>query len=205
MLRRKYKHRGITLIQPGSRDWLEIKEICKLATEFSNEFEFSLKEGYKEYIEIGIKLMKSYSLSRFKYLHSNIYQRYELVDEIARDKYPDKTDALYKHYMKRVNQKIGWTATNIKDDCTKYVYFVRVRKEAEDIGIAWGVYIDAQFEGLEWANAIPDPSQMVGVKALERVMKFCYENNITLKPTGQKKIDFSKIKKQYVKGKNPNR
>ena len=193
-IRRKLNHRGLNLVKPGEKQWLEIKEICALATEFCQEFQLKLQEGYRVYCEMGIRLMKTYSIQRFKQLHATIFTRYESLNEIQGDKYPETTDKIYKHYLKRVHGKIGWTADNYKEDPTKYVYFVRVRKEAADVGLPWATYIDAQFAGLEWANAIPDPTQLVGLKAVERLMKYCYENDITTKPKGQKKIDFSKIR-----------
>lgn len=200
LIRRKFKHRGISLVRPGESQWLEIKEICSLATEFCEEFQLKLVDGYREYCQIGIGLMKTYSLQRFKQLHATIFSRYECMNEIQADKFPDTTGLIYKYYLKKVHEKMGWSANNFKEDPTKYVYFVRVRKEAESLGIKATTYVDAQFAGLEWANAMPDPSQMVGLKATERLMKYCYENDITTKPQGQKKIDFAKIK-QNGKGK----
>lgn len=199
LVRRKLKHRGIELIKPGERYWLELKEVCELATQFCNEFGLDLKIGYREYCEVGLKLMKSFSLSRFKQLHPKIYERYECLNEIQGDKFPDTTDAIYKYYLKKVGDRIGWTA-NLREDPTKYVYFVKIRKESQDLGILATTYVDAQFAGLEWANAIPDPTQMVGVKALDRLMKYCYENDITTKPKKNKRIDFSKIKNKHGKG-----
>jgi hypothetical protein len=149
---------------------------------------------------MGIKLMKTYSLQRFKQLHPTIFSRYEAILEIEGDKYPEKTKMIYSHYLKRIAERNGWSADNFKEDPTKYVYFVRVRKDSDSLGIPGDTYIDAQFAGLEWANAIPDPAQLVGLKATERLMKFCYENNITTKPQrNQPKIDFSKIKKKWQK------
>lgn len=204
LIRRKYKHRGIQLINPGDVQWLQIKEVCKLATEFCNEFQIALKEGYRIYCEMGIQLMKNYSLARFKNLHATIYQRYECMVEIQEDKWPQTTELIYSYYLKKVNEKIGWVSNNFKEDPTKYVYFVRVRKEAQQLNLKPQTYIDAQFAGLEWANAIPDPSQMIGLKATERLMKYCYENDITTKPE-KKQIDFSKIKGHGKKNAHPNR
>lgn len=194
LIRRKMKHRGINLVKPGEKQWLEIKEICALATEFCQEFQLKLQEGYRIYCEMGIKLMKTYSIQRFKQLHSTIFTRYECLNEIQGDKFPDTTDLVYQYYIKKVHEKMGWSANNFKEDPTKYVYFVRVRKEAQNLGLKATTYIDAQFAGLEWANAMPDPAQLVGLKAVERLMKYCYENDITTKSKGPKKIDFSKIR-----------
>lgn len=143
--------------------------------------------------------MKTYSIQRFKQLHPTIFNIYECQNEIAGDKYPEKTKAIYSHYLKRVHEKIGWSGNSYKDDPTKYVYFVKVRKEADSMRLPFATYIDAQFKGLEWANAIPDPGQLVGLKAVERLMKYCYENDITVKSNAGPKIDFSKIKKNGKK------
>jgi hypothetical protein len=144
---------------------------------------------------MGIKYMKSYSLSRFKPLTEKIFSTYEAQVEIDTDKYPSQTKVIYDYYLKKVVERVGWIAENFKDDPIKYISFVKVRQECYRRKIPGRVYIDAQFAGLEWANAIPDPTQLYGPKAEERLMKYCYENDISSATKQTPKLDFSKIKK----------
>ena len=56
------------------------------------------------------------------------------------------------------------------------------------------IYIKAQFASFEWRDGVPDPIQMVGDKALERLNKYLYQNNIQVKKNG-KKVNWDKILK----------
>lgn len=194
--RRSMKHRGIEMPKPGGREWLDVKEICKLATDFCNEFQLPAKEGYKIYCKMGLQKMKSFSIYKFKSLHNAIFAGYECQHEIETDPHPQQTDKLVKFYLKLVNDKIGWVNEDYTSTPEKYVGFVRACKEARVIGIDIDTYIKAQFAGLEWASGIPDPLQLYGVKAKERLMKYCFENNIMIK-NKEKKIDFKKIQQKH--------
>lgn len=194
LLRRQAKHRGLTLIQPGEPEWFNLKEASKLATEFCNEFQISLKEGYKEYIKIGLSKMKNFSVNKFKTIHAHICNEYEAIQEIARDPTPQETLKCHSIYMGIIGDKIGFTH-GYQNIPIKYRYFVKAKEEAKKLGVTLSFYIKAQFQGLEWASAIPDPSQLVGITALERLQKYAFENNQVL---GEKRniVDFKKIKRE---------
>lgn len=194
LIRRKYHHKGLQLIEPGMPDWVNLKETCKLATEFAREFGLTLKQGYTEYLNIGMGMMKNFSLYKFKSMHSVICNVFECTLEIQRDKTPSHTTMLYELYLRKVNQKLGWENNDYKDNPTKYVCFVRAKELAWKFKIRIEDYINAQFFAMEWGERtmIPDPHQLYGDKAVERVRKYCYEHNITMKQP--KKIDFKKVK-----------
>lgn len=194
LTRRKMHHKGLQLIEPGSPDWVNIKEACKLATEFSNEFGLDIKPGYTQYLKIGMSKMKNFSFYKFKSMHGSICNYYESTQEIEADKTPNKTTMLYELYLRKVNQKLGWEHNDYKDNPEKYVCFVRAKDLAEKFKIKIDHYINAMFFAFEWGEKemIPDPFQLYGDKAIERVRKYCYEKNITLRE--QKKIDFKKLK-----------
>ena len=191
--RRKLKHRGIRLIQPGEADWLNIKEICKLATEFCNEFSINIKDGYSIYISMGLSMMKTFSLFKFKSVHSSICTRYEALLTINGDKFPEKTKEGHDFYLAMISEKIGYSQ-GYENFPEKYLYFVEARENAKKFGISIKQYIKAQFDGFNWRNGIPDPAQLVGVKAIDRLQKWAFENSVNLgnKSTG---VDFKKIKK----------
>lgn len=192
--RRKMHHKGLQLIEPSSPDWVNLKETCKLATEFCNEFGINIKTGYTEYLDIGMSLMKNFSIFKFKNLHSVICKHFESTQEIREDKTPNRTTMLYDLYLKKVSQKLGWEANDYKDNPDKYVCFVRAKELADKFKIRLDHYIEAQFFAMEWGDRtmIPDPHQLYGDKSIERVRKYCYEHNITIKEA--KKVDFKKLK-----------
>ena len=202
LIRRKLKHRGLQLIKPGTPDWINLKEVTKLATEFSNEFSMNIKQGYREYIETGMGMIKNFSIFKFKGIHAAICNRYEVLQEIREDSKPDSTELIHNYYLGIISEKTGLTQ-GYKAIPEKYVYFIRARKEADKLGIGLKDYIKAQFGAFEWKSGIPDPMQLVGVKAVERVQKYAYENGIKLGPQSRT-INFKQIKgaKKETKGKN---
>lgn len=194
LTRRKMHHKGLHLIEPTMPEWVNLKETCKLATEFCNEFGLSLKAGYTEYLKIGVSKMKNFSLYKFKQMHGSICNYFESSQEIEADKTPNRTTLLYELYLRKVNQKLGWEHNDYKDNPEKYVCFVRAKVLAEKFKIRVEDYINAQFFAMEWGDKemIPDPLQLYGDKAIERVRKYCYEKNITIKQAV--KVDFKKLR-----------
>lgn len=191
--RRQFKHRGINLIKPGTNEWLQAKEVTKLATEFCIEFGLNLKEGYKEYLQIGLPKIKNYSLSKFNYLHPAIVKEYEATLEIKSDKTPALTNIAYLTYTQLVSEKIG-TCFDYKTLPEKYCCFIHAKVEAQQNRVDIPTYIKAQFHGMEYRSGIPDPYQLTGIKAIERLHKYCFENHIKI--TNQDvKVNFNKIKK----------
>jgi len=194
LTRRKAHHRGIKLIEPFSKEWPQLKEVCKLATEFCNEFGISIKEGYKAYLEIAVKMMKNFTLNKFQSLHQAICTHYESTEEIKSDRNPEKTKELYIFYIKMINEKVGWDYNDYESNPEKYVCFVRASANAIKIGVSHKTYIKAQFAGLEFGEKqnIPDPLQLYGDKAIQRVRKYCFNNDISIQQA--KGLDFKKIK-----------
>lgn len=193
MYRRKFKHRGINQIKPGDPDWLTLKEVSAQATEFCNEVGLPIKEGYKEYIQIGLGMIKKYSLNKFKSVHSSIINKYDALQELAEDKDPAGTKEVHSMYTRIMDEKTGMSFGNdYKENPEKYVCFKRAKDEATRLKIPVKIYITAQFSAMEWQNRIPDPLQLYGDKAIERVRKYCVENNIKITP--EKRINFKAIK-----------
>lgn len=192
LVRRQMKHRGLRLIQPGEPEWFNIKDACKLATDFCNEFQISLKDGYKEYLKIGASKMKNFSINKFKSLHAVICNEYEAIQIIKQDKTPSETEDCHDYYLAHIANKIGYSQ-GYKGNPEKYKYFIEAKQSAKELCISTKVYIAAQFKGFEWNDSIPDPAQLVGTKALDRVQKYAFENGVTL---GKKQttIDFKQIK-----------
>ena len=194
--RRQLKHRGIISINASDRDWLLLKEVCGLATEFVNEFGLDKKRGYDRYIQLALAKMKNYSLNKFKSMHPSICKEYEAIQEIELDDKPQKTAEMEEIFLAMVAERTGWSKTYKEDSPEKYAYFVKARKEAESFNVSLKVYIASQFSWFDSVlHTVPDPVQLVGVKAIERLQKYCYEQNIKMgKAANKKSIDWGKIK-----------
>lgn len=193
-VRRQMRHRGIKLIEPGDPEWFTIKELTKLATEFCNEFQLSLKDGYQIYLRTGISKVKNFSINKLKSLHQAIFDHYEATQVIEMDKTPRETEELHDFYMANISDKTGFSQ-GYKNIPEKYRYFVEGKQEAKKLGVSYKVYIKAQFDAFEWNNSVPDPTQLVGTKALDRLQKYCFKEGLMV---GKKKgsgIKWDKLKK----------
>jgi hypothetical protein len=192
IIRRKYKHRGIQTINPGSPEWFQIKDTTKLATDFCNEFQIDPKKGYHTYIDIGMGMMKNYSLTKFKTLHAAICNKFEALQEIERDRNPEETEKAHQEYLRIVADKTGF-AQGYNNQPEKYKYFIQVKDESKRMGVSPRQYIQAQFAGFDWRSGIPDPSQLIGTKAIDRLQRWAFEKNVTL-GAKERKINFKNIK-----------
>jgi hypothetical protein len=193
LVRRRNKHRGINLIQPGQTEWFQLKEVCKLATEFCNEFQLKLKDGYQSYIQISLsKMGKNFSMNRYKSLHASICNEFEALQEIRSDTEPSITREIHDYYMNLVAEKTG-NGFGYLDDPEKYRYFIQVKSECHRLKVGYKFYINSQFNGLEWANSYPEPNQLVGKNAEKRLMHIAFENNVKLGKE-ERIIDWSKVK-----------
>lgn len=179
-IRKSKKHRGISMMKPGGKDWDILKEVAASALYFTNEFNLKKRDGFIEYITIGMNKMKKFSLLKFKNLNESISETYDADTEIKEDDESDITEAMYNIYFQTILSNTG-IPDESKDIPERYVWFVRARIEAENLNIDPLIYIKAQFAGLDFANSIPHPTQLVGVKARDRVMRYAYKNKINLK------------------------
>lgn len=185
-IRKKHRHRGISPIKSGHKDWPIIKDIANNALEFCNDFNLPHRRGFIKYIEIGMDKMPKFYLNRFLSLHEDICQVYQAIEEIEQDSDPIITEQMFRYYNSYI---IG--NTGIKDDSDKipekYVWFVRARKQCAELNVSVEVYIKAQFEALDFAKGIPHPTQLVGAKAKERLTRYIYKKGIKLKNGTRKK------------------
>ncbi len=177
LVRKQRRHKGINIIKPGSRDWLMIKEIAKLALDFCNDFDLEREEGFKEYINIALDKMVKFGLMKFNSMHQSICDDYGAKLEIKNDLTPNLTLDCQMVYEKLLGEKHGIVRDYSKNP-DKFVYFIKAKDEAKKCGVTIQHYIKSQFWGLEWANAIPDPAQLVGPKAIDRLNRYITEHNL---------------------------
>lgn len=201
LCRRKKHHKGISIIKPGSRDWLMLKEITKLANDFCNDFQLKREIGYKVYIMLSLDRMPKFHLMKFNSLHQSVCEDYEATKIIEKDLTPQQTLIAQSQYTKLLGER--GIIIDFTKQPSKFVFFIKAKDEAISKGVSIADYIKAQFEGLEWANAIPEPNQLTGIKAIERLHKYLVKNNI--KPGKDKKAveDLAEqIKKQWKNDKH---
>lgn len=173
LVRQANYHRGINLIKEGNSEWNQIKEVTKLATNFANDYNLPLKEGYTKYVQTAIDILPSFSLNRFNYRHEEICKSYEAKLEIELDPNENLTIKLYDYYLQVITSKTGLT-NSYRNRPSKYVFFVKASKLCKDMQISYKVFIDAQFKSLEWIKGLPDPSQLVTPAAMDRIQKHLY-------------------------------
>lgn len=176
-IRKKMKHRGISRIQPGSKDWGMLKGITQDALGFCNEFGLTRRYGFLRYIEIGLSMMQKFMINKFKNLYQGICERHQAIVEIEKDNDKEMTNSMYKFYTQHIIENTGMM-DRLDEIPEKYVWFVRGREEAEKMNISVKVYIKAQFKGLDFSKGIPHPIQLVGPKAIDRVIRYCYKEGI---------------------------
>lgn len=190
--RQKLKHVGVVPLTPDHRDWPVLKNLVELANQFAVEFQLEEKIAYTEYIRIGLSKMQRFALPKLLGLHSAICSEYEAQLALQMDKTPGETEEAYLVYSTIIAKKTGIGDMGYKNIPEKYATFIKIKEEANDLGLSVKQYVTAQFEAFSFRDGVPDPLQMVGPKARGRAIKYCFENNISLKtkPT----INFKNIK-----------
>lgn len=191
LVRKTMKHRGIDIAKPGTSEFTLIKTITKNAVEFKDLFfrDDKHETAFREYIILANKKMKKFNLTRISSMHSSLIEEYEAIRELKNDKFPEFTDRAYKAYNKRIINKVGVILNDYKNNPDKFKYFMRVAERCKELKITPEIYIDAQFDGLAWANGIPDPMQLVGDKSNERLEKYLFENDTQLKDVNKEAKD----------------
>ena len=183
LLRKTKRHKGIEIIKAtNKRDWSILKVITAHALEFSEEyFEGNHKEAFKTYITLGMERMKSFSLNKFPSMSASIIEGYGAMLKLKDDKNSDYTERAYKKYNYHVLNNIGTILVHYDKIPDKYKFFMEVAEKCKELKIAPEIYIDAQFDGLKWANGIPDPSQLIGDNANKRLQTYLFENQVQIR------------------------
>jgi hypothetical protein len=181
LVRKQLKHKGVTQVAAGQRDWELIRQIAHQANEFVFDFEFpSKREGYIEYIKVGCSKMQHYSTRKFVTMYTAICDHYQATLEIKGDPNTELSGKVHEAYRYMVAAKTG-AVNNYTSMPLKYVGFVRAAEIIKKFGVSVRVYLEAQFSAMEKFDACPDPLQLAGDKAKERLNKYLFENNIDVR------------------------
>ena len=178
-LRLKAHHRGITRIREGTTEWQFVKEGAKLANEFEKSFEYTTKkEAYIVYIRCFMALVNgSPSLRRINSLHEKIMSRMEANESISRHPNIEQIGLMHDHYQRKVFEKTG-NNFDYKNTPEQFIHFALAYDHAMNIGLSPNQFVDAQFEAMDFASAIPYPTQLSNEKASERAIRWMAQNSI---------------------------
>lgn len=177
-VRQSAHHSHIRIVRKGDPDFVQLAEVAGLAVEFSKEFKvFPIEQGMKVFAEIGVSLMgRKYGLSKFKYYRTRIFDMYECDVIVSEDKDVEGTKKFYAIWQSTL-LKYSTVSMDIKtsDD---WVHMVFGRMEADENKASYKHWIEAQFEGLSWLNAVPQLNQFYGNNAYKRYRKYLADKGI---------------------------
>jgi len=173
--RLKFKY-GVKDVKENTKDWTLLKEASFLADRFGQDFSIDPEKAYKIYIETAIDFLTPFSTLKLVTMYELICECYQALLEIESDKNIEVTQKLYDEYYRTIYSKTGIT-NDYRTRPNKYVYFVRAASIAVERGIDPHDYIVSQFQNLDWINGVPDPSLLIGDKALERLQKYLFSSN----------------------------
>lgn len=178
-------HRAVKTIRSSSPEYLVLKEVAQLAYDFVEYYDIQPPEaGYRAYISMGLKLMgKKFSIPRFKTYNAKIGQKYEAYYAINADTDKEGTDAFHQHWQAAMKRYAGLEEDLSRDD-EKYVCMLYGRQEADENDALYSDWIAAQFDGLAFLNAIPNPNQFFGENAANRYSEYIQKMNIKKKKVG---------------------
>jgi hypothetical protein len=144
-----------------SPQWLTLKEVCFNAKEFSDLNNLGYEEGFKLYIEMGIKLLgNKFGIYRLKGYAQKILEYYQAKTLIENDLYPTKTDQVITAWARAVKEYFH-TSIELENDAQR-AHFIHAREEADDLKATYDDFIFAQFDKWAYLNTLPSFSQLYG-------------------------------------------
>ena len=175
--RKQLKHKGIKPIDNNSSDWTSLKKLTPVVNNFCNDFELSKREGYIAYVKIGLTRITSFRgyLNKLYDMSETISIQYEAEMVIQSDVNKTLTRDIHDYYISIIIKRTGVTES-YADKPNKYIKFVEVAQLVKDNNLDYKIFIDAQFEGLDWTGNYPEPEQLASDKCMERLNKYMYSS-----------------------------
>jgi hypothetical protein len=172
---------------------LMLKEVAKLAYDFAEDFDIVPREdGYKEFCKLGIGLMgKQYGLNKFKTYAKSINEYFESYVMVIQDDNVEATLEFYSAWQTAMLEAGLGNQIYIDKDYKKYVHIVFARQEADERNANYEDWVQAQFAGLAFANAIPELTQYHGENAANRFEKYCRAAVDNSEETDEQKLSSS--------------
>lgn len=176
-VRKQLKHRGIKPIDVNSAEWTALKKLTPIVNDFCNDFSLTKREGYIAYIKIGLKRISSFRgyINKLYDMSETISSQFEAEQLISNDDNKKLTRDIHDYYVSIIVKNTGINE-NYLDKPLKYVKFIEVANLVKELKMDHRIFINAQFEGLAWANSYPEPEQLVSDKYRERLNKYVYSS-----------------------------
>jgi hypothetical protein len=181
-------------IGKNSPQFLTLKEVCFQAKEFSEMFNKGYEEGFKLYVELGVKLLgNKFGIYRLKGTALKIVEYYQAKTLIENDPFPDKTDQVILAWATAVKTYFK-TSIELENDAQR-VHFIHVREEADYCNADYYDWVYAQFEKWSYLNSVPAFTQLYGENA--RLIYKTYMAKVKKEnPTTEEQIYFNKVKNE---------
>src|SRR5690606_3836675 len=114
-----------------------------------------LYNAFVDYLTLGLKGAKRFSLSLLTSRHEHICHTYEANMKMAKDGNSEYTRRALKAYNQLTIEKTGTLFVDYSTIPNEYVHFIEAASNCAKFGITPETYIEAQFEGLQWTGSIP--------------------------------------------------
>jgi len=191
----KLNHKGLTKIKPSNlSQWSVLKNLTQVCLDFCNDFDFSKKQGFSKYLEIGLpKISSSRNLiNKLVQMQESITLIYESMLIIENDEKPGETLEIHKYYTSKIESNTGLYNSYVKDPIV-YKCFVGVRHIIDRYNVPYKIYIDAQFVGLSFTESIATPYQLITEKAIDRLNSYLYKNKLKIENSNSDTISLKGV------------
>ncbi len=160
----------VRLITKDNKDYILLKEVAKIAHEFSEHFDIQpRKDGYLEFIKLGLAMMPKYGLNKFKYYQNKIFDSFDNQLQVVTDTNRQATLEFYNIWQAKMVEYSGLEDfVDIEYQYDKFIHILLGRQASDVVQADYELWIVAQFEGLAFLSAIPELSQFYGDGALNR-------------------------------------
>lgn len=178
----KKKIIGASKIKQSDTQWVQAKQVVVYADQFCEAFHLEQREGYIKFLNIAIEYGNNSKKKSFNYRYffswlsrcaADVVEYYRMTNEVNEDSSPEETQRIYDIYRIRV---VEMTGIPFNIDRTKnpkdWSHFIQAREQADQMGVDYEDYIDAQFAALEFCHGVPNIKDLYGDVAQSRLVKY---------------------------------
>lgn len=194
------KHVGVTKIKQTDSQWMQLKQLVPVVNEFCERYNLKKRQGYIIFVDTALGLMGTSKRANYAFAASWmlkqvdwIINKYEAETELLLDNHHQETKYVHDLYCSTVAEMTGLSNNYVRDSL-QYVNFKRARENADEKGVDYETYIEAQFEALSFCNGIPKIEDLYGDKANQRLLTYVSKYNIPLKTHKVEEDIWSKFK-----------
>lgn len=170
-------HKAVRNITKDDKQYESVKAAAGICDDFIKTFNIEdISQGIDLFINIGLDIMgKKFAINKFNFYKDHIYQEFEARLVIREDNNTEGTKVILDTYKQGVLEvaTVEYSLAQQSDA----LHFVYARMEADENKANYQEWVYAQFEGLAFLDAIPEPNQLYGIKALERYQRYRRKSN----------------------------